>query len=52
MYEADFPLKEFVSRHVPVRAETFIHELIADVKKFTGPAPQNDDITALYLLKH
>jgi serine phosphatase RsbU (regulator of sigma subunit) len=52
LYDEDFPLKEFVGGHVPVRAETFIQELIADVKKFTGPAPQNDDITALYLLKH
>jgi sigma-B regulation protein RsbU (phosphoserine phosphatase) len=52
LYEEDFPLKDYVSGHVPPRAETFIHELIADVKKFTGAAPQNDDITALYLLKH
>jgi phosphoserine phosphatase RsbU/P len=52
LYDQDFPLKEFVGGHIPVRAETFIQELIADVKKFTGPAPQNDDITALYLLKH
>jgi sigma-B regulation protein RsbU (phosphoserine phosphatase) len=52
LYEEDFPLKDYVSGHVPARAETFIHELIADVKKFTGSAPQNDDITAVYLLKH
>ena len=51
MYEEDFPLKDHMSSHVPPRAETFIQELIADVKKFTGSAPQNDDITALYLLK-
>jgi serine phosphatase RsbU (regulator of sigma subunit) len=52
MYDEDFPLRDFVSGHASPRAETFIQELIADVKKFTGPAPQNDDITALYLLKH
>jgi serine phosphatase RsbU (regulator of sigma subunit) len=52
LYEEDFPLKDYVSGHVPPRAETFIQELIADVKKFTGSAPQNDDITALYLMKH
>jgi sigma-B regulation protein RsbU (phosphoserine phosphatase) len=52
LYEEDFPLKEFMSGHVPPGAETFIADLIADVKKFTGPAPQNDDITALYLMKH
>ena len=51
LYEQDFPLKEYVSGHLPPRAGTFIQELIADVKKFTGAAPQNDDITALYLLK-
>jgi serine phosphatase RsbU (regulator of sigma subunit) len=52
LYEEDFPLKDFVRSHVPVRAETFIQELITDVKKFTGSAPQNDDITALYLMRH
>jgi sigma-B regulation protein RsbU (phosphoserine phosphatase) len=52
LYEEDFPLKEYVCGRVPPRAETFIQELIADVKKFTGAAPQNDDITALYLVKH
>jgi sigma-B regulation protein RsbU (phosphoserine phosphatase) len=52
MYDEDFPLRDFVSGHSSPRAETFIQELIADVKKFTGNAPQNDDITALYLLKH
>ena len=52
LYEEEFPLKDFVRGHVPVRAETFIEELIADVKKYTGSAPQNDDITALYLMKH
>ncbi|HEX7572577.1 MAG TPA: PP2C family protein-serine/threonine phosphatase [Bacteroidota bacterium] len=51
LYEQDFPLKDYVSGHVPPGAERFIQELIADVKKFTGSAPQNDDITALYLLK-
>jgi serine phosphatase RsbU (regulator of sigma subunit) len=40
-----------VSGKVPDRAGTFIEELIADVKKYTGSAPQNDDITALYLMK-
>ncbi|HMK39738.1 MAG TPA: PP2C family protein-serine/threonine phosphatase, partial [Bacteroidota bacterium] len=52
LYEEDFPLKKFFTGNVPPKAETFIQELIADVKKFTGSAPQNDDITALYLLKH
>ena len=52
LYEEDSPLKEYVCTRLPPRAGTFIEELIADVKKFTGAAPQNDDITALYLMKH
>ena len=51
LYDEDFPLREFVTRHVPAGAGTFIDELIADVRKHTGSAPQNDDITALYLVK-
>jgi len=51
LYDEDFPLRDFVSGKVPDRAGTFIEELIADVKKYTGSAPQNDDITALYLMK-
>ena len=30
-------------------AAQFIEELIDDVDKFVGDAPQSDDITALYL---
>lgn len=30
-------------------ARNFINNLVTDVKKFTGKAPQSDDITALYL---
>jgi len=52
LYEEDFPLREFVAGHTPGKASAFIDELIADVKKFTGAAPQNDDITALYLVRH
>ena len=52
LYDEDFPLRDFVRDQVPDRARTFIEELIADVKKYTGSAPQNDDITALYLMKH
>ena len=51
LYEEDSPLKDYVCAHVPPGAGTFIQDLIADVKKFTGAAPQNDDITALYLVK-
>ncbi|HTO94053.1 MAG TPA: PP2C family protein-serine/threonine phosphatase, partial [Bacteroidota bacterium] len=51
LYDTASPLKEFVSAHLPERAETFISDLIADVKRFTGTAPQNDDITAIYLMR-
>ena len=49
LYDYSTPLKEFFRTHRPSAAEGFIRELIEDVKKFTGEAPQNDDITALYL---
>ena len=51
MYEADTPLQLFVTAHKPDRAGLFIQDLIADIKRFTGNAPQSDDITALYLLR-
>ena len=38
---------ELYERHRPDKAEIFIAEL----KDFTGPAPQNDDVTALYLYR-
>jgi sigma-B regulation protein RsbU (phosphoserine phosphatase) len=52
LYDEDFPLRDFVRGKVPDRARTFIEDLMTDVKKYTGSAPQNDDITALYLMKH
>jgi serine phosphatase RsbU (regulator of sigma subunit) len=48
-YDVHSPLRDFVLHHKPDRAEAFIAELISDIKKFTGSAPQSDDITALYL---
>jgi serine phosphatase RsbU (regulator of sigma subunit) len=51
LYDNALPLKEFFASHKPERAESFLQELIADIRKFTGDAPQNDDITALYLLR-
>jgi serine phosphatase RsbU (regulator of sigma subunit) len=51
LYDSDEPLSQFVLRTRPERAEEFIHSLIADVKRFTGTAPQADDITALYLMR-
>ncbi len=51
LYETGTPLKEFVRTFVPDDAQTFIQSLIEDVQKFTGDAPQADDITALYILR-
>jgi sigma-B regulation protein RsbU (phosphoserine phosphatase) len=34
------------------RADIFINKLISDVKKHTADSPQNDDITALYLIRN
>lgn len=51
LYDTGSPLKDFMRQHRPESADAFIREMIDDVKKFTGNAPQNDDITALYLLR-
>jgi serine phosphatase RsbU (regulator of sigma subunit) len=48
-YDDAKPLSELFLRHTPEKAETFIADLISDIKQFTGSAPQSDDITALYL---
>ena len=52
LYDTDHPLKDFVGAHTPDRAEEFISNLVKDIKAFTGDAPQSDDITALYLVRH
>ena len=51
LYESAVPLQEFLKRHKSDSAESFIKDLIDDIKKFTGNAPQSDDITALYLVR-
>jgi len=51
-YDRHAPLAMFFASHKPDKAETFINDLIADIREFTGNAPQSDDITALYLLRH
>ena len=51
LYDSDHPLKQFFASRTPQNAEEFIRDLIADIQHFTGDAPQNDDITALYLLR-
>ncbi len=49
LYERKLSLSDFLARNKPDRADTFITDLIADIRKFTGSAPQSDDITVLYL---
>jgi serine phosphatase RsbU (regulator of sigma subunit) len=49
LYELNVSLAEFMAKHASDTAEAFIARLIADVRRFTGTAPQSDDITALYL---
>jgi sigma-B regulation protein RsbU (phosphoserine phosphatase) len=51
LYDTGSPLKDFMRQHRAESADQFIREMIDDVKKFTGNAPQNDDITALYLMR-
>jgi sigma-B regulation protein RsbU (phosphoserine phosphatase) len=51
MYD-DPTLAVFFEEHGDLGAQHFIDDLIADVKKFTAGAPQNDDITALYLIRN
>lgn len=36
----------------PKKSQTFINNIVKDIKKFTGNTPQSDDITALYLIRH
>lgn len=48
---SDEILDEFFKSHVPESAETFISDLIADVRQFTQNTPQSDDITALYIIR-
>jgi serine phosphatase RsbU (regulator of sigma subunit) len=52
LYDTDGTLKDFFAKQTPDHAGDFIAALIADVKAFTGSAPQADDITALYLMRN
>ena len=51
LYDSVRPFKEFFARHRPATADRFIQDLIGDVKAFMGSALQNDDITAMYLVR-
>jgi serine phosphatase RsbU (regulator of sigma subunit) len=49
LYEHEFPITDFLSKDTPESSEAFIADLIADIRRFTRTAPQNDDITAMYM---
>lgn len=51
LYDTEAPLIDFFVHHRHDRADAFIRDLINDLKRFTGNAPQSDDITALYLMR-
>jgi len=50
-YDNVVSLKKFVMGQQKDGAGTFIRNLIEDIRKFCGTAPQSDDITALYLTR-
>jgi serine phosphatase RsbU (regulator of sigma subunit) len=50
-YDADGALRTFMVRCRPGASQAFITDLIGDIQRFVGTAPQADDITAMYLLR-
>lgn len=48
---SDEKMERFFMRNKPAKAETFINNIVKDVKKHAGNTPQSDDITALYLIR-
>ena len=51
LYEQQHSLSGFLASRRPVHAEQFIEDLLIELRNHTGSAPQNDDITALYLIR-
>ncbi len=51
LYDNIVPVKEFIIKKRQQSAQEFIDALISDIKRFSGAAPQVDDITALYLIR-
>jgi sigma-B regulation protein RsbU (phosphoserine phosphatase) len=48
---SDERLELFFLNNKPANAESFIENLMTDIKKHTADTPQSDDITALYLIR-
>jgi serine phosphatase RsbU (regulator of sigma subunit) len=49
MFETGHPPADYLASHFPLSAHKFVDGLIGDIRKFTGPAPQADDITILFI---
>ena len=49
LYEEEVSLTDFFAKNADADGDEFIARLIADIRRFTGAAPQSDDITALYI---
>jgi len=49
---SDERMEKFFKSKRPKKSETFIKNIVSDIKKFTGNSPQSDDITALYLIRN
>lgn len=51
LYDEGGSLRAFMAQTRPERSELFIQALLDDIRRFVGPAPQADDITAMYLMR-
>lgn len=52
LYDKEQSFKAFFTRRVSPTARKFVDDLVAEMKAFMGDAPQADDITALYVIRH
>lgn len=48
---SDEKMEEFFINNKPEDANLFVDDIVKDVKKYTGDAPQSDDITVMYLIR-
>ena len=48
---SDQRLENFFMKNKHAKANTFINNIVKDVRQHTGDTPQSDDITALYLIR-
>ena len=49
---SDEKMERFFQKKRPKKAQTFVKNIVADVKKHVGKTPQSDDITVLYLIRN